>query len=139
MSEIINVTSQLEQNGYLSTMKVETEEQKALYYNATSSPDFRISDCINKTINVKDIFVEMVEMEKKLEDGTGTGEFELVPRIVLIDTDGRSYTAVSKGVFAALRRLCMVYGMPTWESGISIMVMQVTRGKNKMLTLKVVA
>lgn len=139
MTEIINVNTELENNGFLSTMKVDTDEQKALYYNATSSPDFRISDCINKVIRVKDIFVEMVEMEKKTEDGTPTGEVELVPRIVLIDTDGRSYTAVSKGVFAALRRLCMVYGMPTWEEGINIMVLQVTRGKNKMLTLKVVA
>lgn len=139
MTEIINVNTELENNGFLSTMKVDTDEQKALYYNATSSPDFRISDCINKVIRVKDIFVEMVEMEKKTEDGTLTGEVELVPRIVLIDTDGCSYTAVSKGVFAALRRLCMVYGMPTWEDGINIMVLQVTRGKNKMLTLKVVA
>lgn len=133
---IINVQNEINNNGYLSTMKVETEAEKALYFNATSAPDYRLSDCINKQIIVKDIFIEMVELEKKDDDGNTTGELQLVPRVVLIDMNGKSYTAVSYGVYNAIKRLCMVYGMPTWENGVPLTILQLTRGKNKMLTLK---
>ena len=76
-------------------------------------------------------------MERRGKDGSRTGELDLVPRIVLIDTEGRADQAVSAGVYNALNRLCMVDGMPTWENGMPLTVVQVTRGMNKMLTVKV--
>ena len=136
---IATVQSEMNNNGFLSTIKLDNENDKALFFNATSNPDYRLSDCINKTILVKDLFIEKIEMERKDKEGNLTGEIDLVPRIVLIDTEGKSYQAVSTGVYNALNRLCMVYGMPTWENGIPLTVVQVTRGMNKMLTVKVAA
>ena len=137
METAISVQNVMSTNGYLSTMKVDTDEQKALYYNATSNPDYRLADCINKTILAKDLFIEMIEMEKKDKDGNPTGDMDIVPRVVIIDVQGKSYTAVSYGVYNALKRLCMVYGMPTWDKGIPLTVMQINKGTNRMMTIKV--
>ena len=46
------VQSEMNNNGFLSTIKLDNEKDKALFFNATSNPDYRLSDCINKTILV---------------------------------------------------------------------------------------
>ena len=114
------------------SMAVTTKEEQKILFNAISTPQFRIKDCINTVINVKDVFIEPAEMTR--EDGS----IQTVPRIVLIDTEGKSFTAASYGVYNALNRMITICGKPTWPDGIAIRVKQITNGKNNILTFEMI-
>ena len=115
-----------------SSLKSGTAKEKAELFNAMSNPEHKVADYINKTIMVKDVYVEVIDLTD--ED---TGESVQAPRIVLIDTDGKTYQAVSKGIFGSLAGLFKVFGEPTWEEGLPLTVKQISLGKNQMLKLEV--
>lgn len=111
-----------------------TEKEKKLLFNAMNNPEKRIGDCINETINIKDVFCEIVNCTNK-----DTGDVTICPRIVLINEKGVGYQAVSLGIYSALKKIFRVFGMPNeWSSPLKIKVIQVTKGERKMLTLNVV-
>nr|UVY25577.1 MAG: Single-stranded DNA-binding protein [Bacteriophage sp.]UWG00143.1 MAG: Single-stranded DNA-binding protein [Bacteriophage sp.]UWG11507.1 MAG: Single-stranded DNA-binding protein [Bacteriophage sp.] len=127
---IVDLTSRTTQ--YCS-MVAESAEDKAILYNAMNNPAFRLGDCINQTINVKDIFVEVVNCTNEQ-----TGEVKPCPRIVLIDDKKQGYQCVSIGVFSAIKKLFGVYGEPhNWAKPVPLTVKQITKGERKMLTLNV--
>lgn len=115
-----------------SSLKSGTRKEKAALYNAMSNPTHKVGDFINKTINVKDVYVEVIDVTND-----ETGETEQAPRIVLIDTDGVTYQAVSRGIFNSLSRLIRTFGEPTWDEGLPCTVKQISLGKNQLLTLEI--
>lgn len=117
-----------------TSMVAETPEAKAKLFNAMNNPDERLADNINKQIKAKDLYIEVVNCTN-----TETGEVTACPRIVIIDDKGRSYQAVSIGIYSALKKVIQVYGAPTWATPIPLEVKQITKGDRKMLTLNVVA
>lgn len=119
-------------NAAFCSMSMDTPEQKLLVFKAMNTPDFRIGDCINTTIKVKDIYCEIVDCKNE-----ETGETSKAPRVVLIDDEGKSYQSVSVGIYGAVKKLMQVFGVPTWEQPIPLKIVQVTKGKNKMLTLDI--
>lgn len=121
-----------EQRDSFCSMAANSPEEKANLFNATNNPAHRIADHINATINVKDVFCEIVPVTN-----SETGEVSQCPRVVLIDDKGEGYQAVSFGVFSAIKKLMQIYGTPTWEPAIPIKVQQITKGTNKMLTFSV--
>lgn len=116
------------------SMVAATPEEKAKLFNAMNNPEKRIGDCINMTINAKDLYVEVVNCTNE-----ETGEVTACPRIVIIDDKGVGYQAVSVGIFSALKKVIQVFGAPTWESPVKLRVQQITKGSRKMLTLNVEA
>lgn len=116
-----------------SSIKGDSREEKAKLFKAKSSPDKRLSDCINQKIYAKDVYMEIVTITND-----ETGEVQDCPRVVLLDKDGISYTSVSFGIFNSLKSLVAVYGEPTWEEPIPVIVRQKDTGKNrKQLVLDV--
>ena len=115
-----------------SSLKSGTLKEKAALYNAMSNPTHKVGDFINKTIRVKDVYVEVIDVTND-----ETGETEQAPRIVLIDTEGVTYQAVSRGIFNSLSRLIRTFGEPTWEDGLPCTVKQISLGKNQLLTLEI--
>lgn len=107
-------------------------ESKKLLYKAMTKPDFKLNDCFNKKIAMKDIFCETVLVAG--DDGTE----RQCPRIVIIDAEGKSYQSVSFGVFNALKRIMTIFGEPTWEEPLTIVPVQISKGKNKLTSLEVV-
>lgn len=108
-----------------------TEDEKKILFKATNDPDHRIKEFVNKPIKVKDVFVEVVECTNR-----ETGEVRKCPRIVLIDDKKVSYTAVSLGVFSALRKLFSIFGTPdTWEKPITVTPKTIEKDKYSILTL----
>ena len=127
---ILDLTTR--QTQYCSVV-AQTDEEKALLFNATNNTAHRLSDCINMVINVKDIFVEVVNCTNQ-----ETGEVTPCPRIVLINEKGEGYQCVSMGIFSALKKLFAIYGEPKdWSKPIKLEVKQVTKGERKMLTLNI--
>lgn len=127
----IKELSQPESNAFCS-IKEDSLEAKKLVYNASNNPTHKIDDYINKEIALKDVFVEIIELANE-----NTGELEQAPRIVLIDDKGESYQCVSNGIFGSLKKLMAIFGEPTWEDPINVVVKQVKVKRGTMLTLEV--
>lgn len=126
-----------------SSMKAETVEQKAELFNAISNPAHKLGDFINKVIYVRDIYAEVIEMQKSDRDGNlmfdadGEPVMDKVPRIVLIDKDGDTYQAVSVSVMNNITRLFKMFGAPTWSPALPIEVQQRSTGSNRIYVFNV--
>lgn len=116
------------------SMIATSDEEKASIYNAMNNPEFRLADCINKVIEARDLYVEVVQCTNE-----ETGEVTSCPRIVIIDKNNKGYQCVSIGIYSALKKVIQVYGAPTWEKPVKLEVKQISKGTRKMLTLNVVA
>lgn len=116
------------------SMVPKNEDEEIVLFNAMNNPEKRIGDCINMTINVKHVFCEVVTCVNR-----ETGETNMCPRIVLIDTDGVGYQAVSLGVFSALKKIFAIKGSATtWKKPVKLQVVQITKGDRKLLTFNMV-
>ena len=115
-----------------SSLTATNDDEKAKLFNAINNPEKRLADCINMTINAKDLYIEVVNCTNE-----ETGEVTACPRIVIIDDKGVSYQAVSLGIYSALKKVIQIFGTPTWVNPIKLEVKQVTKGTRKMLTLNI--
>lgn len=110
------------------SMKADTKEDKAKLFNAMNNPEKRLKDMVNMTINVKDVFVEIVQCVNQ-----ETREVKNAPRIVLIDDEGVGYQCVSIGIFSALKKMFQIYGAPTWEDPIKMKISLINKGKDRSI------
>ena len=137
MDEMIirDYAQELSQEGAMyCSFQADSPENKAKLINAMNNPDYRVGDCINQEINLTDVFCQTVECRNE-----ETGEVSVAPRVVLIDDKGKAYQSVSVGIYSSLKNIMFVYGDPsTWEKPVKVKITQITKGKNKMLNLKVV-
>lgn len=112
-----------------------TEEESIQLFNITNNPENKLKDFINMPLRIKDVYVDEVTLTQET-----TGEIQKCPRIILIDENGKGYQCVSSGVFSALKRLFMMFGMPTWEKPITIVPKLISKSANKnILTIEVQA
>lgn len=117
-----------------SSMPMETEAEKKALFNAINNPEDRVAEHINETITIKHVVAEMIELTNE-----ETGEIGVFPRIIIVDDKGKSYQAVSVGVFSALKKIFGIFGEPaSWEKPIKVKVKQITKKDRKMLTLELV-
>lgn len=132
--EVINVAQELSENQQSMYCSIQggTHESKVAVFNASNNPTHKVGDYINKVIMVKDVLAEQIELTNE-----ETGGLEPAVRVVLIDTDGESYQAVSTGIFNALKKAIAIFGAPTWDEGLPCLIKQVTVGKGSMLTFDV--
>lgn len=121
-----------------SSIKANTVEEKKNIYNALEKCDVLLNDIVGTEINIKDFYIEERHKEEILED---SGEVKNVTkyRTILFDTEGKTYATGSYGVYNALRRICLVYGEPTWNEGVLVRVDKKPIGNGKtQLTLVLV-
>lgn len=123
--------AQSQKNMYVS-FSPDTPEQKIALYNAMNNPDEQVGNMINEKITIRDVFVEEVDMLNE-----ETGEITAAPRIVLIDVKGKSYAAMSTGIFSSIEKLMQVFGPPTWENGLTVIVRQKMTKERRIYTLEV--
>lgn len=110
------------------------DKERAVLFNAMNNPDYRLSECIGKTIELKHVFCEVVNCTND-----ETGEITSAPRVVLIDSEGASYQGVSVGIYSAIKKLFLVMGTPDkWKNTVNVKVEQITKGKYKMMTISMV-
>lgn len=143
--ELANIAQELsaDASSMYCSIKGGTHESKVAVFNASNNPEHKVGDYINKIINVRDVLAEQVLLTKQDADGNdvldenGNPVMEYAPRVVLIDTDGHSYQAVSTGIFNALRKAIAIFGAPTWDEGLPCLIKQVKVGRGSMLTFDV--
>ena len=118
--------------GY-SSMNIQDHDQAVAFYNAVTNPTGKLKEHINETLNLVHVSVEPIEVKR--EDGTTN----IAPRIVLVTDAGESYSCVSVGVYAALKRIFSLFGTPdTWNNPMPIKpVLQATK-KGQVLSIQLV-
>ena len=118
--------------GY-SSMNVQDHDQAVAFFNAVTNPTGKLKEHINETLNLVDVSIEPIEV--KHEDGTAN----IAPRIVLVTDDKESYSCVSVGVYAALKRIFFLFGPPdAWTKPLPIKpVLQATK-KGQVLSIQLV-
>ena len=118
--------------GY-SSMNLQDHDQAVAFYNAVTNPTGKLKEHINETLNLVHVSVEPIEVNR--EDGTTN----IAPRIVLVTDAGESYSCVSVGVYAALKRIFSLFGTPdTWTNPLPIKpVLQATK-KGQVLSIQLV-
>ena len=79
MNDIVvaNAMETMENGAMWTSFKVETMEEKKKFYNAISQKGISLSEHVNETFNLKDVYIEVVDMVNKK-----TGEVKATPRIV---------------------------------------------------------
>lgn len=112
---------------------VETDEERKELFNALETCDALLNDCVGQEINIKDIYVE----EREIVDDTG--EVKKKYRTILFDANGQTYATGSYGIYNIIKKLIVIYGMPTWKDGIKVKVAKRPIGNGKTtLTLTLV-
>lgn len=86
-----------------------SRDERVKYYNAINNSTKFLRDYVNMELDIVDMFAEQVMMSDKP-----------AIRIVLIDSSGEGYSAVSSGVFSAMKKIIGIMGAPTWEPPITI-------------------
>ena len=117
---------------YTSIINDGTRESASKFYAAMNNPEFRVADFINKIIEVQDVLIEIRDIVN--ED---TGEVDRVPRVVLIDPDGKGYQATSKGMYTAIKNASIAFGAAPWNPPLSFMIKQRPTKNGSMLTADV--
>lgn len=110
-------------------------KSKAAIFNAINSPQKKIADNIGETILLTDIVAHPIKLVDE-----NSGELIDSMRMVLVDSKGVTYEAVSSGMVNAIMRMLQIFGQPdTWDEPIPIKPIQkATRnGNNKVTTLKI--
>ena len=128
---LVDEMEQAQKECYTS-LNLETEATRKMLFKISESADGRVSDNLNKTIMLKDLFLQRY---KKVNEETG--ELEVKTRTILIDKDGKSYASASRGLYNSILRFMSIMGKPDeWESPIAIEIQEVQLPKGK--TYKIV-
>lgn len=113
-----------------STVKGNDHDSRMTVFNATTNSE-PISENLGKVIDLVNIVVQVIDIADE-----ETGEMATVPRTILIDRSGKSYHAISNGVFKSVENLLGVLGMPdTWTKPVTIKAVQGGTGTRKYFNL----
>lgn len=100
-------------------------DTKKKIYNAVSDSS-PLHDMIGKTIKVRDIIAQNVQ----LEDMQNPGEMVDTVRVVLIDDKGKAFGTVSSGVMNSLQNIFAIVGQPeSWADPLPVIVREKTGRK----------
>ena len=113
-----------------------TRKSKVAIFNAINGADESVADHIGEVLEITDVVAHPVTLTD--ED---TGEIINTLRVVLIDKNGKTYTAVSEGITNSLSRVFSIIGMPSWKDDpvkMKIRQIKTRNGNNKVNTIELV-
>ena len=124
----------------------ETVEGKVTLYNAVNTPDVRLADYINREVMIRDVIVRRVKLSGKYNnDAPKKGNNPFVPeqeqeerdgfRVIIIDTDGKSFAATSTGIYNSICTLRNIFGDLHFDDGILAHIKQVDTKNGKSLSI----
>lgn len=124
---------------YCSIKDDGSRKTKIAIFNAVNGADEQIADHIGEVIEVVNVVAHPVQLADEV-----TGEIVNALRTVLIDKNGKSYTAVSQGITSALSKIFSIVGTPengAWETEpvkMKIRQVKTRNGNNKVNTIELV-
>ena len=130
-----------------SSLNLEEMEDKTKLYNALQKCDILLNDIKGQKINVTGVYIEK-KKKAEIDELTGeiihnkeTGEVTLKDayRTILFDDEGKTYVTSSFGVFNSISQIIQIFGNPTKDNIIHVIVdeKETKNNKRKSLILRV--
>lgn len=125
-----------------SSFAPDTMEDKIKLYNAINTPDEQIADFINKEISIADVVIRVVTLTaRKSMDADMPQEWVEANtdkqgyRVIIIDGDGKSYSATSNGIYNSICTLRGIFGTLHFDTPLKAQVNQIKTKNGNTLTL----
>lgn len=120
-------------NNLYTSLEPNSMQARKQMYNAMGQCDFRVADKLNTPIALTDVILQKYDRVKE-----ETGEVETKYRIILIDSELKTYASASRGLFNSLMRLFAIVGEPTtWSEPLNIEVVETSmKNGGKTYTIK---
>lgn len=115
-----------------SSFDAVTSEDKIKLYNALSADGETVKSAINKKIAMVDCVILPVEVIN--EDGSKS----TVPRVTILDKDGKGYTATSWGVYNSIKKISAIFGGLHFDVPMLIQPVEVKTKNGFTINLKVI-
>lgn len=109
-----------------TSLVMTTPEHRKLFLKCMQDCDAKLTEQINKTINVTDYVIHSAMFTDK-----NTGEIVSGERLVLIDVDKVTYECMSALIIKSLRGVAFAYGKPPWEKGLPLTVKMRRNGEKQ--------
>lgn len=108
----------------VTSLDLNDEEQVDMFLNAQSDADFRLNECVGRTIEFIGATVGEYPSETMNEE---TGEMIIKKKhsLCLFDKDGKSYVTGSGTCFYSFANIVALKGMPTKEKPLKLTVIKV--------------
>lgn len=114
-------------------------------FNLENSCDYKLNDCKNEVIRVKDVLIKVIETpmsEPEVNEETGeiVRDKEYKKVTILIDDNGKSYVTGSKMFTNQMMRYINMFGIGEFEDGLVIKIIEksVKNSGNKALGFELV-
>lgn len=116
----------------ITSLSMETIEDKKKMFNAMNATDFSLSDHFDEPIAVADYLIHDCEI------ADDNGEASQAKRLVLFDTEGKTYSTVSNSAYDSFGKIITIFGEPNeWNGEISIKATEKKSRKYKFISLEV--
>lgn len=116
---------------YWTNLSPDSPKTAILVMKCITGESVKSEQSVNSEIAIHAIFVHMVELCNPV-----TGEVIALPRTVLIDSKGLTYSFVSTGVYDSIEWITRLFGDGPWIPPIHVHVRQRATGSgNKLLYL----
>lgn len=118
---------------FWTSFDASTIETKKKLLNAMNKSDYNINEVINGEIEFSDVMITGVNLTN-----VETGEVSPHPLVTLFCPDGTTYASTSDGVFSSVKKIMMVFGLPTeWTEPMKVKVRQVKTKRGQTFMLEV--
>lgn len=118
---------------------------KVKLYNAINTPDEQIADFINKEITIADVVIRVVTLTARKQMASDVPQ-EWVDentdkqgyRVIIIDGEGKSYSATSNGIYNSICTLRGIFGTLHFDEPLRAKVNQIKTKNGNTLTLSLI-
>lgn len=100
-----------------TTLDLTEKENQVKLYNSLQECDVRVNDIVGQTIEIAGVYIE----ERPVFDEE-TGETSRKFRTILYGADGKTYVTGAYGVYNSLQTILSIFGNPSSENTISVVV-----------------
>lgn len=125
MKEKFNLSTLQTEGEIFTTKSINTFEEKKAIHNAILHPTHKISEYINQTFVIDDVFIQKVKYNT--DDGTIDGY-----RIIIFTDDGETISTSSMGVLKSIISIFKFFGMPEdWKASGETMTVKLVQLETK--------
>lgn len=116
----------------LTSLSMDTLDDKKKIFNAMSGADFALSECLEQPLYIVDYLIHDCEVSND------SGEKEEAKRLILFDKDGKSYSTVSNSTYDSFGKIITIFGEPSeWNGDIALKAIERKGRKYTFITLEV--
>ncbi len=101
-------------------------EDRKKAFNMVVNTELKLSDFINKEIDVKGFYIIPCEM-----NNSETGQTIVTERLIVVDKDDKSYHSVAKGLVSSFKSIEAIFGAPNTWNGETLKIRVVQKKVDK--------